>query len=48
MMLSRLPDALVCLRLRGPARRLHQRAHDAAARQLDLEVVVAEAARTAQ
>src|ERR1700719_1409510 len=48
MALSRLLDALVSLRLRLPARRLVQRTHDAAPRQLDLEVVVAEAARLAQ
>src|SRR4029077_1179375 len=39
---------LVRLRLRGAARRLRQRAQDGAPRQLDLEVVVAEAARAAQ
>src|ERR1700731_1493394 len=48
MALSRSLDPLVGLRLRLPSRRLVQRAHDAAPRQLDLEVVVAEAARLAQ
>src|SRR5215510_3387144 len=48
MALPLLPDPLVRLRLRSPARRLRQRAHDAAPRQLDLEVVVAEAARSPQ
>src|SRR5215510_3337933 len=48
MALPLLPDPLVRLRLRSPARRLRQRAHDAAPRQLDLEVVVAESARTPQ
>src|SRR6266508_941676 len=43
-----LTDPLVRLRLRGAARRLRQRAQDAAPRQLDLEVVVAEAARISQ
>src|SRR5260370_20604367 len=38
----------VRLRLRGAARGLRQRPQDAAPRQLDLEVVVAEAARIAQ
>src|SRR5262252_6816090 len=46
--LSRLLDPLVRLRLRGPAPRLGQRAQDRATRQLDLEVVVAEAARISQ
>src|ERR1700730_13545300 len=41
-------DALVGLRLRRAARRLPERAQDRAPRQLDLEVVVAEAARAAQ
>src|SRR6266568_319963 len=45
---SRSRDPLVRLRLRGPARRLRQRTQDGAPRQLDLEVVVAEAARIAQ
>src|SRR2546426_4885110 len=48
MALSRSTDPLVRLRLRGPACRLLQRTQDAAPRQLDLEVVVAEAARIAQ
>src|SRR5947209_7146242 len=48
MALSRLLDPLVSLRLRLPPRRLVQRTHDAAPCQLDLEVVVAEAARLAQ
>src|SRR5262249_11798574 len=45
---SRLLDPLIRLRLRGPTRRLGQRPQDRAARQLDLEVVVAEAARISQ
>src|SRR6185437_6085292 len=45
---SRLCNPLVRLRLRGAARRLSQRAHDAAPRQRDLEIVVAEAARIPQ
>src|SRR6266849_5908982 len=48
MPVSRSFDPLVRLRLRGPARRLRQRAHDAAPRQLDLEIVMPEAARIAQ
>src|SRR5262249_11240861 len=48
MTLSLLLDSLVRLRLRSPARRLRQRAHDRAARQLDLEIIVAEAARIPQ
>src|SRR6185437_3631108 len=43
MPLSRSRDPLVRLRLRRAARRLRQRAHDAAPRQLDLEVVATEA-----
>src|ERR1051326_5650342 len=42
------PDAFVRLRLRRAGRGLRERAHDRAARQLDLEIVVAEAARLAQ
>src|SRR6476646_2596442 len=45
---SRLVDALIRLRLRRPLRRLRQRAHDGAPGQLDLEIVVAAAARFAQ
>src|SRR5437588_4730135 len=45
---SRSPDALVRLRLRSAARRLRQRPHDAASHQLDLEIVVPEAAGVAQ
>src|SRR5258708_1141873 len=41
-------DPLVGLRLRRAARRLAERAHDRAPRQLDLEVVVAETGRPAQ
>src|ERR1700722_10187242 len=41
-------DALVGLRLRRPARRLAERTTDRPPRQLDLEVVVAEAARAAE
>src|SRR5262249_57484249 len=48
MALPRLLDPLVRLRLRGSPRRLGQRTQDAAPRQLDLEVVVAEAARVSQ
>src|SRR5919108_1427345 len=48
MALCRLLDAFVGLRLRGPARRLRQGTKHAAPRQLDLEVVVAEAARISQ
>src|SRR5215468_261614 len=48
MALSPLLDPLVRLRLRSSPRRLGQRAQDAAPRQLDLEVVVAEAARVPQ
>src|SRR5882672_9337370 len=48
MMLSPSRDPLVRLRLRGAARGLRQRTQHAAPRQLDLEVVVAEAARIAQ
>src|SRR6266498_296162 len=44
----RLPDPLVGLRLRGAAGRLIQCAQDGAPRQLDLEVVVAEATRILQ
>src|SRR3977135_583281 len=43
-----LTNPFVRLRLWGPARRLCQRAQNAAPCQLDLEVVVAEAARIAQ
>src|SRR5262252_658003 len=45
---SRLLDPLIRLRLRSPARRLGKRSQDRATRQLDLEVVVAEAARISQ
>src|SRR5262245_66000232 len=48
MALSRSLDSLVRLRLRSSPRRLGQRTQDAAPRQLDLEVVVAEAARVSQ
>jgi len=48
MVLSHSTDPFVRLRLRGPARGLRQRTYDAAPRQLDLEVVVTEAARTPQ
>src|SRR5579871_2897936 len=41
-------DALVGLRLRRAARRLAERAHDRAPRQLDLEVVVTVAARAGE
>src|SRR4029453_12124608 len=45
---SRPLDSLVRLRLRSSPRRLGQRTQDGAPRQLDLEVVVAEAARVSQ
>src|SRR5712671_5054292 len=48
MALSLLLDPLVRLRLRGSARRLRQRAQNAAPRQLDLEVVVSEALGSSQ
>src|SRR6516162_8242089 len=48
MALSPLLDPLIRLRLRASTRRLGQRTQDAAPRQLDLEVVVAEAARVPQ
>src|SRR5215472_451503 len=48
MGLSRSLDSLVRLRLWSSPRRLGQRAQDAAPRQLDLEVVVAEPARVSQ
>ena len=48
MALSLLLDPLVRLRLRGSARRLRQRAQNAAPRQLDLEVVVSETAGISQ
>src|SRR4051794_38579261 len=41
-------DALIRLRLRRTARRLAQGAHDPVSRQVDLEIVVAEAAGVAQ
>src|ERR1700730_42534 len=43
-----LLDAFIRLRLRRPACRLLERTDDPAPRQLDLEVIVAEAARIAQ
>src|SRR6516165_1649202 len=48
MALSPLLDPLIRLRLRGSPRRLGQRTQDATPRQLDLEVVVAEAVRVSQ
>src|ERR1700687_4434464 len=42
------PDFLVGLRLRRGMRRLRQRSHDGATRQIDLEVVVPEALGVAQ
>src|SRR5947209_15987529 len=48
MALSPSLDPLIRLRLRLPARRLGERTHDAAAGELDLEIIVTEAARSAQ